>query len=439
MTRPVLVPEPDVDQHFTLPPLVDTRLSNGLRVVTVHAPSVPMAELRLAIPLPAHVVDSAAASVLAAALGRCTARHSPEQTDDILGRRGATLDVSWTGSQLTVSCSLPQRYLPDLLALIGEVLTDPDYGDAACHAAIRKVVGHVRARAAQPAAVARDALQRRCCPSPSTSGPPDEAVETAVTSVTAEQLRALHDEVVRPEGAYLVIVGSADPAAAASAATSALGAWRPPPSSRPLPSPRSCGPPPAMTGAGLHVIDRPHATQTHITLMAPAVARTDTAFAALSIGNCVLGGFFSSRLFTRLREDTGLVYQIESSIEDFLGRQIVFIESATATETAPRALGEIHHVLRRLCDDPPSAQEISAAATYMTGITSIGQTSQAGMASTLSGVIGYGLPLTWLCDFPEQLRSVSPQQVADTVGRHYRPDAFSGVLVGRQSALGCPL
>ncbi|MCX4665998.1 insulinase family protein [Streptomyces sp. NBC_01381] len=427
MTQSALLPEPDGDQHFALPPFVDTCLSNGLRVVTVHAPSVPMAEIRLAIPLPAHTVDPAAASVLAAALGRCTARHTPEQMDDILGRRGATLDVSWTGSQLTVNCSLPQQYLADLLALLSEVLTAPAYGGAAGRAAIRKVVGHVRARAAQPAAMARDALQRHCCPGLSTSGPPDEA---AVTAMTAEQLSALHGKVVRPDGAYLVVVGSADPAATAGAAASALEAWRPPP------SPRSFAPPPPMTSAGLHVIDRPNATQTHITLMAPAAARIDAVFPALSIGNCVLGGFFSSRLFTRLREDTGLVYQVESSIEDVLGRQVGFIESATATESAPRALGEISQALRRLCDDPPSAKEIHAAGTYMTGITSIGQTSQAGMASTLAGVIGYSLPLTWLADFPEQLRSVSPQQVSDAVRRYYRPAAFSGVLVGQHGALG---
>ncbi|UFQ16862.1 MULTISPECIES: M16 family metallopeptidase [Streptomyces] len=425
MTHSALLPEPDGDQHFALPPFVDTRLSNGLRVVTVHAPSVPMAELRLAIPLPAHTVDPAAASVLAAALGRRTARHTPEQMDDILGRRGTTLDVSWTGSQLTLSCSLPQQYLTDLLALLSEVLTAPAYGGAAGHGAIRKVVGHVRARAAQPAAMARDALQRHCWPSLSTSGPPDEA---AVAAVTAEQLSTLHREVVRPDGAYLVVVGSADPAATAGAAASTLEAWRP--------SPRSFPPPPPMTSAGLHVIDRHNATQTHITLMAPAAARVDPVFPALSIGNCVLGGFFSSRLFTRLREDTGLVYQVESSIEDVLGRQVGFIESATAIESAPRALGEISQVLRRLCDEPPSAKEIHAASTYMTGITSIGQTSQAGMASTLAGVIGYNLPLTWLVEFPEQLRSVSPQQVSDAVRHHYRPAAFSGVLVGQHSALG---
>lgn len=51
MNRFAPMPEVGPPTPLRLPPMADTRLPSGLRVVAARYPSIPMAELRLAIPL----------------------------------------------------------------------------------------------------------------------------------------------------------------------------------------------------------------------------------------------------------------------------------------------------------------------------------------------------------------------------------------------------
>ncbi|MFD5516225.1 M16 family metallopeptidase [Streptomyces sp. NPDC127066] len=407
-------------QPFELPPHSDTVLPNGLRVVTVRADSTPLAEIRLLLPLPAHSTDPAVASVLAALLTGDTARRTASEIEEALGGEGSVLSAAWTGSRLVLSASVPAHRLRWTLDLLAEFLERPHHAPQACAAAARRLAERARGALSSAAAAAQEELRAHCFPGAVHARMPRP---DAMSDVTPQRVAALHRSAVRPRGAFLVVVGAVDPEQAAAAGAAAFARWEdtaPPPGT----------PRPIWSGSGVRVVPRSGAAQAHLALAAPAPPRTDPSFPALSIGNCLFGGFFSSRLMRQLREKSGLVYGIESTIDETLSRPAVLINCATAVETAPDALLQIREQLRRLISRPPSPQEIDTAREYITGITYIGQTSQSGLASTLAGVLGYGMGPDWLRDFPEQLRAVTAGQVAEVLERYYRAGAFTGVAVG---------
>lgn len=408
---PPLAPHPPIP----LPPHLDTRLSNGLRVVAVNAATTHLAEIRLFLPLPAHTTDASVAAVLTALVTTRTAHRTACEIETALTHDGSVLGAAWSGDHLVLSASVPADRLRDILGLLAEFLGSPHYTSQACTVVADRLADRAR-RTRFPSA--QEALRSHCFPTSPHAQPPSPE---SLAAVTADRVASLHRATVRPQESFLVVVGAVAPHLALATSAAAFGSWE-------NDSAHSEEPPPRWSGHGVQVLGRSGAAQAQFALAAPAPPRTDPTFAALSIGNCLFGGYFSSRLMHRLREHDGLVYQVESSIEEILHNPAVVISCATAPNKAEKTLAELKNQIRGLRQQPPTKQEIDAAREYMTGITYIGQTSQAGLASTLAGVLASGLDPTWLHDFPDQLGTVTPDQVSDVFERYYTVEAFSGVI-----------
>ena len=76
--------------------------------------------------------------------------------------------------------------------------------------------------------------------------------------------------------------------------------------------PRSAG---AARRARIILIDWPDAPQTTIRLAGRGITRADDRWPALFVANHAVGGNFSSRLNTVLREEKGLTYGASSALD----------------------------------------------------------------------------------------------------------------------------
>ncbi|WP_231158391.1 pitrilysin family protein [Streptomyces sp. CNZ748] len=418
-TYPAALPPLGPFRPFPLPPHSDDVLPNGLRVVTVRTGAVPLAEIRLFVPMPAHAVDPATAEVLAALTARDCARRATAGIDEDPHREGSVVSVSWTGRRLAASASVPVDAVDWALDLLVRSVTRPDVTGEDCEQVAGVLAARAGDRHAHPLTAAHAALHAHVFPG--SARHPDAA---ALRAVTAEHVTALHTSAVRPRGSHLVVVAPRD----TRAAVEAFAGW---PDTGPPPP----APPPPWVVSGPAGVPRPGpAGHAQVMLAAPVPDRTDPAFPALSIVNCLFGGYFSSRLMRRLREDGGFVYSVESTIDDSLPHASVLITYATDPATVPDSLRATGRELRALVSDPPDRREIEAARVHMTGITSIGQTSQSGLATALIGVLGGGLDPGWLSAFPALLQEVTVDQVVECARRLYRPERFTGVALGAPGA-----
>ncbi|MCO4695544.1 insulinase family protein [Streptomyces sp. RO-S4] len=418
-TYPAALPPLGPFRPFPLPPHSDDVLPNGLRVVTVRTGAVPLAEIRLFVPMPAHAVDPATAEVLAALTARDCARRATAGIDEDPHREGSVVSVSWTGRRLAASASVPVDAVDWALDLLVRSVTRPDVTGEDCEQVAGVLAARAGDRHAHPLTAAHAALHAHVFPG--SARHPDAA---ALRAVTAEHVTALHTSAVRPRGSHLVVVAPRD----TRAAVEAFAGW---PDTGPPPP----APPPPWVVSGPAGVPRPGpAGHAQVMLAAPVPDRTDPAFPALSIVNCLFGGYFSSRLMRRLREDGGFVYSAESTIDDSLPHTSVLIMYATDPATVPDSLRATGRELRALVSDPPDRREIEAARVHMTGITSIGQTSQSGLATALIGVLGGGLDPGWLSTFPALLQEVTVDQVVECARRLYRPERFTGVALGAPGA-----
>src|SRR5690606_20181225 len=100
-------------------------------------------------------------------------------------------------------------------------------------------------------------------------------------------------------------------------------------------------------GTRIYLIDKPGAAQSEIRIGHPAVRRDDPDYFPILVLNTILGGSFTSRLNTNLRETHGYSYGAGSSFAMRRGQGPFLASSAVFTAKTDSAVVEFFHELRR--------------------------------------------------------------------------------------------
>ncbi|AHH94404.1 M16 family metallopeptidase [Kutzneria albida] len=417
------LPELGAQAEAAQPSIVDTMIDNGLHVIVVRRPAVPMVELRLRIPFagtdPMH---SARAEVLANALLTGTKRRNRTQVDTDLAAVGGDLAAVVDPERLSVGGSALADGLPVLLDVLADALTEAAYREEEVGREKERLTERIQLARSQPSVIAREALQRyRYGDHPFAKEMP-EAEEVA--RVEPADARALHQAAVLPKGSLLVLVGDIDPDSTVDAVRAALAGWGSAASASVLPVL------PTVTGGDALLVHRPGAVQSQIRLSAQAIPRTDPRYPALQIANLVYGGYFSSRLVENIREDKGYTYSAHSYFEFTPSGATLMVDADTASSVTPAALWEARYELGRLGLVPPTEAEVNAARSYAIGSLLTSTASQSGLAGTVAALATVGLTFDWLREHPLRLAAVTGEQIAAAALEFLAPVNFTGVVVG---------
>ncbi|MCF6745299.1 insulinase family protein [Blastococcus sp. KM273128] len=409
------------------PEAVETTLPNGLRVVVVPRPGVPLVELRLRVPFAAASarnagVHAARGAVLSGAVLLGTQRHDQAEVAQLLQGHGAELSVSTDADRLVFGTTLLPGGLAPVLELLAELLTDAAYPAGRVDGERDRLAERIAIARTQPGTIARSALAaRRYGAHPYAIQLPDADL---VAAVRAPALRRLHRERVLPAGSILVLVGDLDPAAATATAAAALEVWSG--------SGTAVQAPPVteQPAQGIELVHRPGAVQSNLRLGGPAPARTDPDLPAARLAAMVYGGYFSSRLVENIRERRGYSYSPRSAIDHQRAASSFLVEADVATEVTGPALLETLYELGRMALTPVTEAELDAARRYILGSMALSTSTHAGLASTLSALLGVGLPADWLSSHQRDLTQVTVEQVQAAAARYLAPEALTAVVVG---------
>jgi predicted Zn-dependent peptidase len=318
-----------------------------------------------------------------------------------------------------------------MLEILAGVLTDPAYPAEEVATERERLVDQIQVAESQPSHLARTALLQRIY------GRHPYAVQTPepgqVKSVRAAQLRSLHADRVRPDGAVLVLVGDLNPEKAIDAADKALGSWTGPGKDGNMPEI------PALEPGPLLLVDRPGSVQSSLRMALPAVSRTDPDYAALQLANLVFGGYFSSRWVENIREDKGYTYGPHTVIEHSLAGSVLTVSAEVATEVTGPALLETQYELGRIASLPPGEEELEQARRYALGTLRLGMSTQSGLAALASMYASFGLRLDYLPTHSAALAAATLDEVARAAAKYLAPSRAVTVVLGDADKVEAPL
>lgn len=181
-------------------------------------------------------------------------------------------------------------------------------------------------------------------------------------------------------------------------------------------------PKPATTSAKVVRVDHP-ASQAHLLVGMPSVARDDAEQIALQVGNYTLGGGgFVSLLTKAVREDRGYAYSVYSYFDPKLVEGPFTIGLETKRTQADDALKVVQSVLDDFLKRGPTPTQLKAAQDNIAGGFALRIDSNSKLAANLGVMAFYGLPTDWLERYPERVRALTPEAVRSAFQKHVKPE-----------------
>lgn len=188
-------------------------------------------------------------------------------------------------------------------------------------------------------------------------------------------------------------------------------------------------PDPTATQAKVVRVEHP-ASQAHLLVGMPALARDDPEQIALQVGNYTLGGGgFVSLLTKAVREDRGYAYSVYSYFQPQLVPGPFTIGLETKRTQADDALKVVDQVVGDFLKRGPTAAQLKAAQDNIAGGFALRIDSNSKLAANLGVMAFYGLPTDWLAQYPARVRALTPETVRDAFRKHVSPERLMTVRV----------
>jgi predicted Zn-dependent peptidase len=414
------LPELEPNRKLTLPRSSERKLTNGLTVIAIRRPAVPLVELRLRVPF--AKTDLARGDVLSQTLFSGTPSRDTVEIAAALQAVGGAFGASTDPDRLLVSGNTLATGVPRLLEILADVLEHANYPKGEVATERERIADRIQVMRSQPGHLARVGLLRRMY------GSHPYAVQTPspeeVREVRPGGLRKLHGDRVVPNGATLVVVGDINADRTIDQVEAALSGWTG--GGKPVVLP----PTPALRPGPIELIDRPGSVQSSMRLGLPAVGRTHPDFPALQLANLIFGGYFSSRWTENIREDKGYTYGPHSGVEHSIAGSALVLSAEVATDVTAPALLETWYELGRLATLAPTDDELEQARQYVIGSLLLGMSTQAGLASLASTYAGYGLRLDYLVAYAADLAKATREDVAAAAATYLAPAKAATVILG---------
>ncbi len=252
-----------------------------------------------------------------------------------------------------------------------------------------------------------------------------EGTPESIPGISVAELRAFHQKAYTAGNAVIALVGdlSREEAEAIAAQVSAAlpqGPALPPPPSPDEPTP------------GMQRIEFP-SNQTHLMLAQLGIPRGHPDYAALYLGNQILGGGgFGTRLMEEVREKRGLTYGVYSGFSPMQVAGPFMINLQTRAELAEGTLELVQRLVADFLQNGPTFAELERSKREVAGSFPLSTASNADIVGQLGSIGFYNLPLTYLEDFMQQVQALSVEDVKTAMNKHLSPDEFVIVTAGPQ-------
>ena len=180
------------------------------------------------------------------------------------------------------------------------------------------------------------------------------------------------------------------------------------------------------------LIERPEAIQSAIRMGTMSINRTHPDFAGFQVLNCLLGGYFGSRLMTNIREDKGYTYGIGSAVVSMKDAGYFFISTEVGAEVCSNALSEIEKEITVLKTDLVPAPELDLVRNFMLG-SMLGSLENAfSHADKFKNIFFSGLDYEYYEKYIETVKTIDSEQIRSLANLYLNTEDFVKVIVGKK-------
>jgi zinc protease len=254
-----------------------------------------------------------------------------------------------------------------------------------------------------------------------------EPTPETVSALMLDDVKRFHATTFRPDLTTIVVIGDITASDARAAIARWFGRWR------------AAGPAPALdlprvpaNGVAKLTVPDPAAVQASVVLAQQVtLTRFDPDYYALQLGNHVLGGgFYATRLYHDLRQDTGYVYNVDDDLAAERTRSVYTVRYGCDPVNVSKARDLIVRDLRSMQTDNVTPQELRQAKALLLRQMPLRESSEESVAGGLLARAQIGLSLDEPARAAQRYFSLTADDIRAAFAKWIRPDGFVQVIRG---------
>ncbi|GAB3738611.1 M16 family metallopeptidase [Spirosoma lituiforme] len=410
-------------QQIQLPAVQSHRLDNGIPLHVIAVAHQPVLRLECVFNAGTWYEQTPGSAFFTMKmLSEGTPSRSSAQINQYIDRYGAFLELNSGPDRASVVVYCLTKFLPDLLPLLREMLTEPAFPQKELDDLRNITLQNLRVNYEKNAYLAgvlfREVLFGANHPYGRSQRP--ESVE----NLTRQDVTGFFDRVVHNRSFQIVLAGQVTEnevvavnrelgqmAIRTDELVSFDGTLQP-------------------NDRSAVLAEKPESIQSSIRMGRQLFTRSHPDFFKMLVTNEVLGGYFGSRLMKNIREEKGFTYGISSNMPSFRRDGYFLIGTDVNKENTQQTLDEIRKEISLLQTEPVSLDELETVQNYMAGEFVGSLNTPFEIADRYKVILLDGMPADFLTTYIQKVRAVSPADIMEMASRYLAPDDLREVIVG---------
>ena len=412
---------------FAGPKIQHWQTANGARVYYVHAPELPMIDVRV-------VFDAGSARDgnkpgLASLTNSLLDEGTPSLNADQLAETFDGVGAQYGASSMRDMAVTSIRTLTEKVAIttaletFAAVLATPTFPEKSYERNRKAMLLGLQRQKQSPSAIAGKEYYKALY-AEHAYGSHSGGTEESLKAMKLNDVKAFHQQYYVASNAVLSIVGDVDRKQAEAIADQLTLKLNPGKRAAAIKK---------VIGLKKSSMQRTQhdSQQTHILVGQPGMHRGDADYITLYVGNHILGGSgLISRISDVIREQRGLAYSAYSYFSPMREDGPFTMGLQTKNESADKALKLLGETLQEYIDKGPTEKELKRSKQNITGGWALRVDSNKKITEYVAMIGFYDLPLDYLDTFTSKVDAISVADIKDAFKRRIHPDKLVTVMVG---------
>ncbi len=398
-------------------------LDNGLKVIVVENNKLPRAYANLDIDnYPDYEGDiKGVSSLLGSMMGNGTKNQSKDSYNEEVDYMGATLVLSASGGYV----SSLKRYFPRILEMMADGLINPKFTKEDFEKEKNVAIEGIKSIEKDVQTTANRVHSKLRFGDNHPFGE-FQTIES-LNNISLKDIQNYYKKFAIPNNAYLTIVGDVQYDEIRSLVESLFGDWKKGKDSNyTLPQANN------LDNIEINFVDMSNAVQSEIyvgNLM--DISMTNPDFFALKLGNQILGGSSTARLFMNLREDKGFTYGSYSSASTSRYKGSFTATASVRNEVTDSAITEIINEINLISSEGVTDEELDAAKEKYVGSFIMSTEQPSTIANFATNIAKFNLPEDFYEKYLENFQSVTTEDVKRVINKYLIKDKLRVLVVGK--------
>lgn len=422
-------PLPLDSNEFNLPTISENKLDNGLEVVVIEQPNMPIISLDVYFAGGSTAAPQdlpGLAGMTGSLMSRGTDTRSAQDIAGAIEQVGGAVGSGGGSDRLSAGVFALIEDKDLAFELLADMTFNADFPENEVERERQQLISALETNLAEPGFVAGRTFGQLLY-----AGHPygNAATFDSLEAITRDHIIEFYESRRQPDNALLIIAGAITTEEGLQYARQHFADWEG--SAEPVGFPSL----PEHSGQRIFLVDRPGSTQAHFIMGNIGMSGASLDFFPARVLNRVLGGSFSSRLVQNIREEKGYTYSIGSGFSYPADTGQFVVSAAVRNDVIAPALEEVFIELERIQTEPLSDEEINDARDGIVGSFVFGMETYQDFVETVASYKTRGVELERLRKWLGLINDVSEDDVLAVANEYIRPDDFIIVVVGEASEI----